>query len=270
MKEMNKILTPVGMLGYGFPEADFWRGINLGVDAIVVDAGSTDPGPYQLGLGKMIVAPSALERDLRVCLAGVVRARIPLLISSAGGPGINEHVDATVEMIGRIGREMGQRLKVAAIYSDVKPELVRERLTQGRIVPCASAPQLTAADIDDSTHIVAQMGYEPILKVLREHPDVRRFNFSIDRTWHRFLLATSQRLLKSSLHVGKRNRRDHDIAMIARQHPCKQFMRVAAGNAAGQHGIGQAQFPLGLNTRGSCHDLGFHTAHGKALESSYR
>ena len=40
-----KILTPVGMLGYGIPEADFWRGIDAGADAVVVDAGSTDPGP---------------------------------------------------------------------------------------------------------------------------------------------------------------------------------------------------------------------------------
>lgn len=172
MKKEIKILTPVGMFGYGFPEADFWRGMERGPDAIIVDAGSTDPGPYQLGLAKMIVAPSSLERDLRVCLAGVVSAKIPLLISSAGGPGIGQHVDATVEMIGRIARETRQRLKVAAIYSDVKPKLVRERFAQGRIVPCASAPQLTTADIDESTHIVAQMGYEPILEVLRAHPDV--------------------------------------------------------------------------------------------------
>ena len=82
-----KILTPIGLLGYGFPEADFWKGIEAGADAIVVDAGSTDPGPYLLGLGKMIVSEAALTRDLRILLAGAVQKRIPLLIGSALGCG---------------------------------------------------------------------------------------------------------------------------------------------------------------------------------------
>jgi hypothetical protein len=172
MTKEIKILTPVGMLGYGIPEADFWRGIDAGADAIVVDAGSTDPGPYLLGLGKMIVAPSALERDLRLILAGCDKRKIPLLIGSAGGPGIAAHVDETIATIRRIAQDQGYKLKIAAIYADVKPELVHERFAQGRVTSCASAPPATAADIDTSEHIVAQMGMEPILKVLREHPDV--------------------------------------------------------------------------------------------------
>ncbi len=167
-----RILTPVGMLGYGIPEADFWRGIDAGADAVVIDAGSTDPGPYLLGLGKMIVAASALERDLRLILVGCDKNGIPLLIGSAGGPGIGRHVDQTVELVHRIARDEGYRLKVAAIYADVEPELVRQRLDQGRLTPCASAPPASRADIDACEHIVAQMGMEPILKVLREHPDV--------------------------------------------------------------------------------------------------
>ena len=167
-----KILTPIGMLGYGIPEADFWRGVDAGIDCIAVDAGSTDPGPYQLGLSKMIVSERALRRDLALCLAGSVKAKVPFLIGSAGGPGINAHVDATVQMIRDIAKAAGYKLKVAAIYADVNPELVRKRFGEGRIVPCASAPELTAKDIDESTNIVAQMGAEPILKVLREHSDV--------------------------------------------------------------------------------------------------
>ena len=167
-----RILTPVGMLGYGFPEADFWRGIEAGANAIVIDSGSTDPGPYQLGLGRMLVQPEAYRRDLRVMLAGVVRARIPLLIGSAGGPGIGDHVDALVEIIREIAREEGHKLKIAAIYADIDPALVRKRFDEGRIIPCASAPELTIQDIEQSTQIVAQMGAEPILRVLQEHPDV--------------------------------------------------------------------------------------------------
>ncbi len=170
MKSEIKILTPVGMLGYGIPEADYMRGIEAGADAVVVDAGSTDPGPYLLGLGTMIVAPSALERDLRTILKGCRRRGIPLLIGSAGGPGIRAHVDATIATIERIATAEGWRLKVAAIYSDVDKSLVHERFDAGQVTPCASAPPASRADIEKSEHIVAQMGAEPILEVLRENP----------------------------------------------------------------------------------------------------
>ena len=167
-----KILTPVGMLGYGIPEADFWRGIDNGANAIIIDSGSTDPGPYLLGLGKMLVQPEAYERDLRLILAGCAKNKIPLLIGSAGGPGIRAHVDRLADMIQAIGREQGRELKIAVIYSDIDASLVQERFAEGRVTPCASAPELNPADIDVSTCIVAQMGAEPILKVLTEHPDI--------------------------------------------------------------------------------------------------
>lgn len=167
-----RILTPVGMLGYGFPEEDFLRGIEANPHAVVLDGGSTDPGPYLLGLPKMITPQGAIERDLRIILEGCYRKKIPLLIGSAGGPGIRLHVDQIAELVRQIAKEKGYDCKVAAIYSEVAPELVRERLRQGRVTPCASAPPATESDIDSSERIVAQMGMEPILKVLRERPDV--------------------------------------------------------------------------------------------------
>lgn len=171
-KDGIKILTPVGMLGYGIPEADFWRGIDAGADAIIIDGGSTDPGPYLLGLNKTIVPESEIERDIRLMLAGSTKARIPLLIASAGGAGTNAQVDLTVGVVRRIAQQEGYRLKVAAIYSDVPREVVSERLAAGRVVPCGSAPPLTPADVSESVNLVAQMGAEPILKVLREHRDI--------------------------------------------------------------------------------------------------
>lgn len=171
MKEV-KIVTPVGMLGYGIPTADFARAIESGAQAVIIDSGSTDPGPYQLGLGAMLAAPEAYERDLRVILEGIGTRKIPLLIGSAGGPGTAKHVDDLTAILGSVARDLGRRLKVAAVYSDVGTGFVHEALASGRIAPCASAPALMPADIDASTHIVAQMGAEPILKVLREQPDV--------------------------------------------------------------------------------------------------
>jgi hypothetical protein len=167
-----RILTPAGILGYGIKEADFLRGIEAGADAVVVDAGSTDPGPYLLGLAKTIVARGALERDLRTILSACVPRKVPLLIGSAGGAGIAAHVDETIALVGQIAESLGRKLKVAAIYSDIDRELVSRRLQEGRIGPCASAPQPSQQDIDESVHIVGQMGEEPFIDILREHPDV--------------------------------------------------------------------------------------------------
>ncbi|MAB97253.1 MAG: 3-methylaspartate ammonia-lyase [Pseudomonadaceae bacterium] len=171
MKEV-KILTPIGMLGYGVPDADFQRGLDTGADVVIVDSGSTDPGPYQLGLGDSLCSPQAYERDLRVILKGCITRRIPLLIGSAGGPGTRAHVDAMVEQISRIASEFGSALKIAAIYADVDASVVTESLAAGRIEPCASAPELLQQDIDETLHIVAQMGAEPIFEVLQQHPDI--------------------------------------------------------------------------------------------------
>ena len=60
MKTNVKILSPCGILGYGFPKESFVRGIEMKPDAIVVDAGSTDAGPHKLGAGVAIVSRMAI------------------------------------------------------------------------------------------------------------------------------------------------------------------------------------------------------------------
>ena len=167
-----KILTPNGILGYGIPPQDFWRGIDAGADAIVIDAGSTDPGPYLLGLDQTIVSREAYLRDLTVMLEATATRRVPCYISSAGGAGTRRQVDDLLAVIAEIAAARGWAFKAAAIYSDIDPALVLDRLAAGQIEPCASAPALTAADVTASSHVVAQMGAEPFLQVLQERPDI--------------------------------------------------------------------------------------------------
>lgn len=171
MAEEIKILTPVGMLGYGFPEEDYLRGMEQEPDAVILDSGSTDPGPYMLGSGATMVKPMAYERDLRSILKGIGEQKIPLIIGSAGGSGCRENVDFIVDVITRLCQEMGLHKKMAVIYADVDKETVRERLLSSRISSCSSAPPLEEKNIDDAVRIVAQMGMEPILKALEENPD---------------------------------------------------------------------------------------------------
>jgi Acyclic terpene utilisation family protein AtuA len=172
MKQELKILTPNGILGYGIPELDFWRGIDAGADAMVIDAGSTDPGPYLLGLDQTIVSREAYVRDLTLMLQATATRKVPAYISSAGGAGTNRQVDALLGIIGEIAQANGWRFKAAAIYADIDKAVILERLGAGRTAPCGSAPALTPEDVTQCTNIVAQMGAEPFLQVLQAQPDI--------------------------------------------------------------------------------------------------
>lgn len=170
MKEI-KILTPIGMLGYGFPEADYLRGLERNPDAVILDAGSTDPGPYQLGLGALITKPQAYIKDLTIILKGIGDSKIPLIIGSAGGAGSKIHMDKLIELIHEVCSNLNIHRKIVTIHADIKHSLVTDSLTQGRISSCSSSPMLTQKDIDTSVRIVAQMGAEPILEALKKYPD---------------------------------------------------------------------------------------------------
>jgi hypothetical protein len=101
------IITPVGMLGYGFDEAlthyELSRLVPTGIPtAIILDSGSTDSGPQKLALGSMSCPRSAYEKDLAKLLRLVRTFRVPLIFGSAGGDGTDEHVEALGEIIEEI------------------------------------------------------------------------------------------------------------------------------------------------------------------------
>lgn len=103
------ILSPCGILGYGFPMASFQRGLSLHPDAIVVDAGSTDAGPHKLGKGVGIVSTMALKRDLEALVLGGAALDIPVVVGSAGGSGGEKHVQWTLDVLREIFEENALR-----------------------------------------------------------------------------------------------------------------------------------------------------------------
>lgn len=169
-----KLLAPCGMLGYGFPESSFAKGMEAGPDAIVVDAGSTDAGPHKLGAGTAIVSKQACKKDLELMIAAGTKAGIPVIIGSAGGSGAKVHVEWTRAIIDEILAERGiDGVKIATIWADIPSELVAEKLRSGECRPLGAAvPPLTQERLDATTSIVAQMGHEPIVEALREGADI--------------------------------------------------------------------------------------------------
>jgi hypothetical protein len=172
MTEELRILTPLGMLGYGTPAEHFWRGIDSGVDAMIVDSGSTDPGPYLLGLGQTLVPRDAYIRDVSLMLKAAAERKIPLIITSAGGAGTDAQVDEMIGIIREISGVHGYRFKLAAIYSSVDRAMIHSRLRDGLVTECGPSGDLPPSAIDEAVDIVAQMGAEPFARVLQERPDV--------------------------------------------------------------------------------------------------
>jgi hypothetical protein len=167
-----RILTPSGMLGYGFPVDHFKLGLAQKPHAITIDSGSTDSGPQKLGLGEMTCSREAYVKDIEVLLEGQRQARVPLLISSAGGDGTNLHVDAFREIIKEIARRRGWHLKLAAIYADIDKGHIAREIKAGRVEPLGPVPPLDPREVEAATVVVAQMGAEPFLKALDESEGV--------------------------------------------------------------------------------------------------
>jgi hypothetical protein len=130
-------------------------------DAIVIDSGSTDGGPFKLGLGRKTVADESYIRDLTPFVIACAHYGCKLLISSAGGDGSDKHVKEIYDMVANIIETNGFKFKVATIFSSMNKDVIKQNLKEGKVEPCGPVPELSASDVDAAVEIVAQMGVEP-------------------------------------------------------------------------------------------------------------
>ncbi|KAH7122678.1 hypothetical protein B0J11DRAFT_608191 [Dendryphion nanum] len=174
------IVTPIGMLGYGLNEHqtadDLRRYVTTNIPtAIILDSGSTDSGPDKLALGSMTCPRSAYVRDLTKLLKLVHEFSVPLIFSSAGGDGTDDHVRELMDVIEEICEEDGNeecRFKTIGIFSNIEKAFVRERLCENAISECGKVvPPLRAEDIDSVPRIASQMGPEPFIDAMNANPD---------------------------------------------------------------------------------------------------
>jgi hypothetical protein len=167
-----RILSPLGMLGYGFPAESFEAGLARGPHVIGADAGSTDGGPHKLGAGVGIVSRAATKKDLGAMLRGGLELGVPVIVGSAGGSGADVHLGWTREILEELIRDRGQRVRVAYVHAELDKNFLKSELGAGRIAPLRNVPALTDKAIDSATRIVAQMGAEPIIRALGASADV--------------------------------------------------------------------------------------------------
>ncbi len=167
-----RFLGASGQLGYGIPTPAFNAGLARMPDLIGCDMGSIDIGPTYLGKGEMATSPEATRRDLRKVLQGARSIDVPLVIGSAGSAGAGPHLDATLELIRDIARADGLSFRMAVIRADMERPMLLQALHEGRIVGLDDMPDLTEADIRDSSHIVGQMGMGAFRRALEADVDV--------------------------------------------------------------------------------------------------
>jgi hypothetical protein len=166
------VIFPTGMLGGGFPIETIQRGIELGADAIAVDGGSTDSGPYYLGTGTAKTAEAAVKRDLSVLLGCAREARIPLVVTSCATAGTDAGVDWVARIVETIARERRLSFSMATIYSEQSADVMSVALAAGAIRPLPPARPISSQVLRSCEHIVGLMGHEPIAEALAAGADV--------------------------------------------------------------------------------------------------
>ncbi|MBS7526380.1 acyclic terpene utilization AtuA family protein [Fusibacter paucivorans] len=167
-----KVLMPIGALGGGINPVSFENGMNMKPDVIAIDGGSTDSGPAYLATGASKYSRAMLKHDLEIAVIGGIKANIPVLVGSCSTCGTDSTVDLCAEIVVEIMAEQGLKGKVAKVYSQQSPDLVKQKWDDGKIKPLGGAPDITRETFDDCDNIVALMGSEPFIEAINQGADV--------------------------------------------------------------------------------------------------
>ena len=166
------VYAPLGMLGYGFPEASLEAAVERRPDVFAMDAGSTDPGPYYLGSGKSYTSHEMVLRDLSLLLPAARQLRVPLIVGSAGGSGGKPHLERTVETVREVAASHGLSFRMAIIEAEIPRKALLAALKAGRIHDFEVGRELQEEDLLACERVVGQMGVEPIVEALGGGADV--------------------------------------------------------------------------------------------------
>jgi hypothetical protein len=162
-----RMVVPTGCLGYGFDLEDFTRAVDeFAPHVIAVDAGSTDPGPYYLGVGEPFTNRLEVKAELEHIIGAGIRGQAAVIVGSSGGAGADAHVAWTREIVLELADENDWHFELATISSQVDAEYVVEKLRSDGIRTFESAVELDEQTVFETSPIVAQMGPEPIAAAL--------------------------------------------------------------------------------------------------------
>ncbi|MCB2118604.1 MAG: acyclic terpene utilization AtuA family protein, partial [Rhodobacteraceae bacterium] len=169
---MVRVLIPTGALGLAYDRAALARGVANRPDIIAVDGGSTDSGPSYLGRGVSKYSRSTTRAEWRDLMLARAEAGVPLVIGTAGTCGADSAVDWLYEITCELAAELGQKLRVARLYSGQSPDAVADAMAAGRVKPLSGAPGADAETLRSCAKIVALAGAEQIRAAIDTGADI--------------------------------------------------------------------------------------------------
>jgi hypothetical protein len=166
-----RFISPIGSMGGGISSTALDEAMAQSPHFIACDAGTTDAGPFSLGMGVPAFPREAVKRDLSLMLCAGRKANIPVIIGSAGTAGGDTQVDWVLDIAREIVSEHHLTLRTAVIYSEQDKVYLKNLLREKQILPLDSAPPINDRVIDGSTRIVGMMGVEPLQQALSNGAD---------------------------------------------------------------------------------------------------
>ncbi|WP_220811157.1 acyclic terpene utilization AtuA family protein [Pseudomonas paralcaligenes] len=172
MEKPIKVLVPTGCIGSGIRLDLFEQALLEKPDVIAMDGGSTDSGPHYLGTGKTKASPAVLKAELLVYMKARAALGVPLIIGSSGTCGSDAGVDLLRGLCLEVAAELGQTVKIAAIYGEQPAATVVQALADGRVLPLNPVRPIDQALVERCSRIVAAMGVEPFIHALEQGAEV--------------------------------------------------------------------------------------------------
>lgn len=171
MKEEIKVLSNTLMGDSLYDERTWEIGLSYNPDVIAVQGTSTDTGPAYLATDTMYGGSLGIKRGLRAIILPAKRKGIPFIVSTGTPSGGNRQLERVSGWVDEIAKEGNIKLRVAVIPGGLDKEYLKEKIRDGakirRLVDIDTLPEyLSEEDVDNSEHIVGQMGPEPIMKAL--------------------------------------------------------------------------------------------------------
>ena len=121
-----RMMATTGMLGYGYTEEAFRRGIAQGLDFIAADGGSMDPGPHYLGEGHPFRIPAGDETGYLADAGSRHRSGhsdADRFLTAAGGS--EPQLALVRELVEEVAAEKDLHFKMAIIHSEQSPRIAQ-------------------------------------------------------------------------------------------------------------------------------------------------
>jgi hypothetical protein len=146
----------------------FEQALDCGVDFVAGDGGSTDCGAAHLGADDAMIPTESLRQYMAYILRNCVSRKIPFLIGSANLAGTRAGVARFRSIVEQVAADEGLSFRAAYIDSEINKDYLLGKIQTGKVRNILSSGAcLTAADVAQSSHIVAMMGTEQYIEALK-------------------------------------------------------------------------------------------------------